>query len=244
MKNLNLKIIIASLVLILIPTMVIAGVYSIVDSEGTYSKHTGTAKPKPCHTMGYTFKSCPGNKTGKDACPTDNTIFRSCQCDPSVYRYDEKNCTNNKSLSGKSCEGKYDTCECDTTKYKYTKNNCINQKVLSGEVCGDSYEKCVCPEKYSKKCTYPMVGDSDECDKKFTSCRCSSELRICPGDKGAPDALKCKEETGILKFSKCLDTTKSCESYNYYSSVPVKYRCKEILLGSKKCYTDCVLVSQ
>lgn len=227
------SIVIALFAIILIPTISSAAVYFITKPD---IKYQGTGE-KPCFIDGYTLTGeCKNNKTPYDFCPSDDSFYRACRCDATIYKYDTQNCTNGAILSGKSCEDKYESCGCPEA-YKYDSTNCSNPKELSGKDCEGKYLTCLCPSSYNKSCQAPLVGaDAQDCDGMYTTCKCPSNYLKCDNG-GEAGASSCSDDYGT-KYTKC--KTASCEDEGLLSKVPTGQECiKTTNSAGKTCYKDC-----
>ncbi|MDR1694119.1 MAG: hypothetical protein LBR70_02880 [Lactobacillaceae bacterium] len=202
-----------------IPAIANAAVYFM---ENTEPRYTRPGLEKPCYVKGYNFSQAicdTMNKVGKDECIEDSkSYFKTCVCDTDKYKWDAANCTNNQTLSGKICEGKYDTCKCDA-KYRYTSVTCPSPKERKGATCreqGDSenrYDECVCPSTYDKACPAPQTGVGTACDGKYQSCACPAAWGTCSQMGPGVGSTKC-ESNSVTYYSTCC----TCDSYEQYLS--------------------------
>ena len=118
------------------------------------------------------YATCPSPKlsTGVVHPVAGMTCQKSCYC-PSEYKYTSSNCSGNYTVSGGSCDGKYNDCACKS-EFKYNSSNCSGENQPSGTSCGGNYNGCtIRPEctVSSKDCTYGCAG-YNSCDR-CTSCK-------------------------------------------------------------------------
>ena len=117
------------------------------------------------------YATCPSPKlsTGVVHPVAGMTCQKGCIC-PSEYQYTSSNCSGNYTVSGGSCDGKYNACTCKS-EFKYNSSNCSGENQPSGTSCGGKYNSCtIRPEctVSSKDCTYGCAG-YNSCDR-CTSC--------------------------------------------------------------------------
>ena len=117
------------------------------------------------------YATCPSPKlsTGVVHPVAGMTCQKSCYC-PSEYKYTSSNCSGNYTVSGGSCDGKYNDCVCKS-EYSQNSSNCNGEYQPAGEACDGNYNQCeMRPECTisSKDCTYGCA-EYNSCDR-CTSC--------------------------------------------------------------------------
>ena len=93
----------------------------------------------------------------------------NCRC-KDEYKYTSSNCSVKYTVSGSSCEGKYNACVCKS-EYSQNSSNCNGEYRPAGESCDGNYNRCeMRPEctVSSMSCTYGCAG-YNSCDR-CTSC--------------------------------------------------------------------------
>ena len=160
------------------------------------------------------YATCPSPKlsTGVVHPVAGMTCQKSCYC-PSEYKYTSSNCSGNYTVSGGSCDGKYNDCVCKS-EFKYNSSNCSGENQPSGTSCGGNYNGCtIRPEctVSSKDCTYGCAG-YNSCDR-CTSCKsnpdCSVTAVSC--DYGCASTNSCGICTSCSGNPDCNVTDKSCD---------------------------------
>lgn len=225
------KKIILILSIILIPVIANAAVYFINKADLKYQGNNG----RPCLIDGYTLTgTCPDNKTPYEFCPTDSSLYKECRCNTSIYQYDSNNCTDGAILSGKICDGKYESCGCPEA-YQYDSTNCPKPKELGGGSCDNKYLTCLCPSSYNKSCPSPLVGvDNQGCDGLYTACKCPDKYIQC-NNGGEVGAGSCSDSDGT-KYTQCKSTT--CKDGGFFSSNQSNKICSATTYEGLSCY-DC-----
>ncbi|MFR8205379.1 MAG: hypothetical protein ACLU99_02880 [Alphaproteobacteria bacterium] len=167
------------------------------------------------------YAKCPSPKlsTGVVHPVAGMTCQKSCYC-PSSYQYTSSNCSGNYTVSGGSCDGKYNACVCKS-EFKYNSSNCSGEYQVSGTSCGGKYNSCtIRPECTitSKDCTYGCAG-YNSCSR-CTSCKSNPDCNVT--DKsctyGCASYNSCSKCTSCKSNPDCNVTDKSCTygcaSYN------------------------------
>ncbi len=151
------------------------------------------------------YATCPSPKlsTGVVHPIAGMTCQKSCYC-PSQYQYTSSNCSGNYTVSGGSCDGKYNSCVCKS-EFRYNSSNCSGEYQVSGSSCGGYYNACtIRPEctVSSKDCTYGCASynscsrcisckSNPDCDVSSRSCTygCASynSCSKCTSCKSNPD---------------------------------------------------------
>ena len=159
------------------------------------------------------YATCPSPKlsTGVVHPVAGMTCQKSCYC-PSEYKYTSSNCSGNYTVSGGSCDGKYNDCVCKS-EFKYNSSNCSGENQPSGTSCGGNYNGCtIRPEctVSSKDCTYGCAG-YNSCDR-CTSCKSNPDCDV--SDKsctyGCASYNSCSKCTSCKGNPDCDVTSKSC----------------------------------
>ena len=159
------------------------------------------------------YAICPSPKlsTGVVHPVAGMTCQKSCYC-PSEYKYTSSNCSGNYTVSGGSCDGKYNDCVCKS-EFKYNSSNCSGENQPSGTSCGGNYNGCtIRPEctVSSKDCTYGCAG-YNSCDR-CTSCKSNPDCDV--SDKsctyGCASYNSCSKCTSCKGNPDCDVTSKSC----------------------------------
>ena len=125
------------------------------------------------------YTKCPSPKlsTGVVHPVAGMTCQKGCIC-PSEYQYTSSNCSGNYTVSGGSCDGKYNACTCKS-EFKYNSSNCSGEYEVSGTSCGGNYNSCtIRPEctVSSMSCTYGCAG-YNSCDR-CTSCKSNPDCDV------------------------------------------------------------------
>ncbi|MFV0626954.1 MAG: hypothetical protein ACK5N8_06375 [Alphaproteobacteria bacterium] len=213
---------------------------------------------KPCQLSGYTYtaKQCTTQgKLLKDLCPTDPAYGKTCACD-AKFKYDATNCTDNRTVSGESCGGKYEGCGCNTTTYKWNNSSCASPAELTGKLCnktieggpnygipGKLYDTCSCPAGYDV-CSSDQVGVGTVCNsgdgkQRYTSCQCNTTFMKC--DNGGDAGAKSCTDTQGTKYTSCKKEVK-CDAPYYVKdgacvlwdgAVAVAKTCSDLVTISK-----------
>ena len=159
------------------------------------------------------YATCPSPKlsTGVVHPVAGMTCQKGCIC-PSEYKYTSSNCSGNYTVSGGSCDGKYNDCVCKS-EFKYNSSNCSGENQPSGTSCGGNYNGCtIRPEctVSSKDCTYGCAG-YNSCDR-CTSCKSNPDCDV--SDKsctyGCASYNSCSKCTSCKGNPDCDVTSKSC----------------------------------
>ena len=159
------------------------------------------------------YAKCPSPKlsTGVVHPVAGMTCQKSCYC-PSSYQYTSSNCSGNYTVSGGSCDGKYNACVCKS-EFKYNSSNCSGEYQVSGTSCGGKYNSCtIRPECTitSKDCTYGCAG-YNSCSR-CTSCKsnpdCDVSSKYCT--YGCASYNSCSKCTSCKSNPDCNVTDKSC----------------------------------
>ncbi|MFV0626301.1 MAG: hypothetical protein ACK5N8_02990 [Alphaproteobacteria bacterium] len=105
MSKIVLKIMVASLFLLLCSFNASAKIYAVDDDAAMAALESSHAIViKDCSVLGYHKTSCPSGRVPAKRCPYNSAYFTYCDCDRTVYKYSEKNCDLTKDeLTGKSC---------------------------------------------------------------------------------------------------------------------------------------------
>ncbi|MFV0627259.1 MAG: hypothetical protein ACK5N8_07925 [Alphaproteobacteria bacterium] len=213
-----------------------------------------TMTRKPCQLQGYTYTAKTCQSQGKhlsNLCPADSSYGRSCSCDTAVFKYNNTNCTDNRTLTGDSCDGKYEGCGCNSTVYKWNNSSCTSPKELTGKMCnktveggpnygvsGKLYDTCACPSGYTT-CSGDQVGVGTACQEnsvnKYSSCQCTSSFMKC-NNGGDTGAKSCTDSEGI-KYSSCKKFT--CADGGYVAASPTGQKCTTQVYEELTCYKDC-----
>ena len=160
------------------------------------------------------YATCPSPKlsTGVVHPVAGMTCQKGCIC-PSEYKYTSSNCSGNYTVSGGSCDGKYNDCVCKS-EFKYNSSNCSGENKPSGTSCNGNYNGCtIRPEctVSSKDCTYGCAG-YNSCDR-CTSCKsnpdCSATAVSC--DYGCASTNSCGICTSCSGNPDCNVSDKSCD---------------------------------
>ena len=160
------------------------------------------------------YATCPSPKlsTGVVHPVAGMTCQKSCYC-PSEYKYTSSNCSGNYTVSGGSCDGKYNDCVCKS-EFKYNSSNCSGENQPSGTSCGGNYNGCtIRPEctVSSKDCTYGCAG-YNSCDR-CTSCKSNPDCDV--SDKsctyGCASYNSCSKCTSCKSNPDCSATAVSCD---------------------------------
>ena len=159
------------------------------------------------------YATCPSPKlsTGVVHPVAGMTCQKSCYC-PSEYKYTSSNCSGNYTVSGGSCDGKYNDCVCKS-EFKHNSSNCSGEYEVSGTSCDGNYNGCtIRPEctVSSKDCTYGCAG-YNSCDR-CTSCKSNPDCDV--SDKsctyGCASYNSCSKCTSCKGNPDCDVTSKSC----------------------------------
>ena len=159
------------------------------------------------------YAKCPSPKlsTGVVHPVAGMTCQKSCYC-PSSYQYTSSNCSGNYTVSGGSCDGKYNACVCKS-EFKYNSSNCSGEYQVSGTSCGGKYNSCtIRPEctVSSKDCAYGCAG-YNSCSR-CTSCKsnpdCDVSSKSCT--YGCASYNSCSKCTSCKSNPDCNVTDKSC----------------------------------
>ena len=160
------------------------------------------------------YAKCPSPKlsTGVVHPVAGMTCQKSCYC-PSSYQYTSSNCSGNYTVSGGSCDGKYNACVCKS-EFKYNSSNCSGEYQVSGTSCGGKYNSCtIRPECTitSKDCTYGCAG-YNSCSR-CTSCKSNPDCNVT--DKsctyGCASYNSCSKCTSCKSNPDCDVADKSCD---------------------------------
>ena len=191
------------------------------------------------------YTKCPSPKlsTGVVHPVAGMTCQKGCIC-PSEYKYTSSNCSGNYTVSGGSCDGKYNDCVCKS-EFKYNSSNCSGENQPSGTSCGGNYNGCtIRPEctVSSKDCTYGCAGynscdrctscksnpDCDVSDKSCTyGCASTNSCGICTSCSGNPDC------NVTDKSCDCgCSSTNSCGKCTSCKSCPPSDPCSGVSCGS------------
>ena len=125
------------------------------------------------------YATCPSPKlsTGVVHPVAGMTCQKGCIC-PSEYKYTSSNCSGNYTVSGGSCDGKYNDCVCKS-EYSQNSSNCNGEYRPAGESCDGNYNRCeMRPEctVSSMSCTYGCAG-YNSCDR-CTSCKSNPDCDV------------------------------------------------------------------
>ena len=160
------------------------------------------------------YATCPSPKlsTGVVHPVAGMTCQKGCIC-PSEYKYTSSNCSGNYTVSGGSCDGKYNDCVCKS-EFKYNSSNCSGEYEVSGTSCGGNYNGCtIRPEctVSSMSCTYGCAG-YNSCDR-CTSCKSNPDCDV--SDKsctyGCASYNSCSKCTSCKSNPDCSATAVSCD---------------------------------
>ena len=160
------------------------------------------------------YAKCPSPKlsTGVVHPVAGMTCQKSCYC-PSSYQYTSSNCSGNYTVSGGSCDGKYNACVCKS-EFKYNSSNCSGEYQVSGTSCGGKYNSCtIRPEctVSSKDCAYGCAG-YNSCSR-CTSCKsnpdCDVSSKSCT--YGCASYNSCSKCTSCKSNPDCSATAVSCD---------------------------------
>ncbi|MDD4556710.1 MAG: hypothetical protein PHE89_05230 [Alphaproteobacteria bacterium] len=122
----------------------------------------------------YTTENCSetGKVIGGKVC--ENTYYEKCDCEEK-YQYDPENCPFPKTLSGISCNDKYETCACPSD---YSKT-CTGNLEGVGTSCDGKYQTCKCKSTFIKCDNGGATGATsctDSTGTKYDSCKPSCSL--------------------------------------------------------------------
>ena len=160
------------------------------------------------------YATCPSPKlsTGVVHPVAGMTCQKSCYC-PSEYKYTSSNCSGNYTVSGGSCDGKYNDCVCKS-EYSQNSSNCNGEYRPAGESCEGNYNRCeMRPEctVSSMSCTYGCAG-YNSCDR-CTSCKSNPDCDV--SDKsctyGCASYNSCSKCTSCKSNPDCSATAVSCD---------------------------------
>ena len=160
------------------------------------------------------YATCPSPKlsTGVVHPVAGMTCQKSCYC-PSEYKYTSSNCSGNYTVSGGSCDGKYNDCVCKS-EYSQNSSNCNGEYRPAGESCEGNYNRCeMRPEctVSSMSCTYGCAG-YNSCDR-CTSCKSNPGCDV--SDKsctyGCASYNSCSKCTSCKSNPDCSATAVSCD---------------------------------
>ena len=160
------------------------------------------------------YATCPSPKlsTGVVHPVAGMTCQKGCIC-PSEYKYTSSNCSGNYTVSGGSCDGKYNDCVCKS-EFKYNSSNCSGEYEVSGTSCGGNYNGCtIRPEctVSSMSCTYGCAG-YNSCNR-CTSCKSNPDCDV--SDKsctyGCASYNSCSKCTSCKSNPDCSATAVSCD---------------------------------
>ena len=160
------------------------------------------------------YATCPSPKlsTGVVHPVAGMTCQKSCYC-PSEYKYTSSNCSGNYTVSGGSCDGKYNDCVCKS-EYSQNSSNCNGEYRPAGESCEGNYNRCeMRPEctVSSMSCTYGCAG-YNSCDR-CTSCKSNPDCDV--SDKsctyGCASYNSCSKCTSCKDNPDCSATAVSCD---------------------------------
>ena len=160
------------------------------------------------------YATCPSPKlsTGVVHPVAGMTCQKGCIC-PSEYKYTSSNCSGNYTVSGGSCDGKYNACVCKS-EYSQNSSNCNGEYRPAGESCDGNYNRCeMRPEctVSSMSCTYGCAG-YNSCDR-CTSCKSNPDCDV--SDKsctyGCASTNSCGKCTSCKSNPDCSATAVSCD---------------------------------
>ena len=182
------------------------------------------------------YATCPSPKlsTGVVHPVAGMTCQKSCYC-PSEYKYTSSNCSGNYTVSGGSCDGKYNDCVCKS-EYSQNSSNCNGEYRPAGESCEGNYNRCeMRPEctVSSMSCTYGCAG-YNSCDR-CTSCKSNPDCDV--SDKSC-GSLGCASYNSCSKCTSC--NTDPCSGVSCGSNAYCSGGSCYCNSGYKKCNGSCI----
>ncbi len=161
---------------------------SFIYGKRVNESHTGAHTSTPsCSTYGYYSATSRPDNADCSSVSFPNLICYSCTC-PSIYQYNEENCSGDYVYSGKACLEKYAECLCDPTKYPATSttSGCgIGEMVDTSHSCTNKSDDSVSYACIEDPC-YGLIDNQTDwgCEKWYDQCPSMCEIgKICvPND--------------------------------------------------------------